>query len=87
MERENNWKTDQGRKTPLLGGSADSTADRPKAGSSVSITLSLQIIYISPSAPFAAHMLIKLAFPRSLWLEEREKHPETCTVGGRNRAQ
>lgn len=34
--------------TPLLGGSADSTADRPREGSSVSIMVSLQIIYISP---------------------------------------
>lgn len=37
--------------TPLLGGRADSTADRPRAGSSVSIMVSLQIIYISPSSP------------------------------------
>lgn len=34
--------------TPLLGGSADSTADGPREGSSVSIMVSLQIIYISP---------------------------------------
>lgn len=34
--------------TDLLGGSVDSLADRPRAGSSVSIMVSLQIIYISP---------------------------------------
>lgn len=33
---------------PRLGGSADSTAEWPRAGSSVSIMVSLQIIYTSP---------------------------------------
>lgn len=46
----NNREREPGQRmhTPLLGGSADSTADRPKEGSSVSIMVSLQIIYISP---------------------------------------
>lgn len=49
-ENRNNRRREPGQRThtPLLGGSADSTADRPRERSSVSIMVSLQIIYISP---------------------------------------
>lgn len=62
---------DQRTQTIFLGGIADSTADRPRAGSSVFILVSLQIIYIFLYF-FAAHMLIKLAFPCCFWLKDGE---------------
>lgn len=76
---------DQRTQTIFLGGIADSTADRPKAGSSVFIMVSLQIIHIFLYF-FAAHMLIKLAFPCCFWLQDGEKHLERCVVGGQTNA-
>lgn len=70
---------------PLLGGGADLTADTTKDGSSVSIMVSLQIIYISPLFSSAARKPIKLAFPCCFWQEEAVRHPARCIVGGRKK--
>lgn len=70
---------------PLLGGGADLTADTTKDGSSVSIMVSLQIIYISPLFSSAARKPIKLAFPCCFWQGEAARHPARCIVGGREK--
>lgn len=69
--------------TPLLGGSADSTADGPKNGSFVSIMASLQIIYISPLVLCCPQAHKAIDFPCCLWQRARGRHSSRCVVGGR----
>lgn len=81
-DRQRERETGRRAHAPLLGGRADSTADRPRAGSSVSITVSYKSSAFTLFSS-AAHKLIKLAFPCCFWQTGRARRPERCIVGGR----